>query len=142
MAEESTTPDLEELYRRAVEAYNRRDFDDLMSYFASDAVWETVPLGSRFEGVAAVRDFLEDWVRSYDEYVTEPEEILDLGGDVVSAVTHQEVRLAGSDGRIRPPERFGYVFKWMDGLIVLAVAYGSDINEARAAAERLAEERG
>jgi hypothetical protein len=40
MSQESTTPDLVELTRRAFEAANRRDLDAVSSFFASDTVFE------------------------------------------------------------------------------------------------------
>jgi len=48
-------------------------------------------------------------------------------------------RLAGSSGSVEL--RYAGVSTWADGLIERVTTY-LDINEARAAAERLAEERG
>jgi ketosteroid isomerase-like protein len=62
MSQESTTSDLVEVTRRLFEASNRRDFDAVQSFFAPDAVWEAVSLGTSFDGVAAIRGFLEDWL--------------------------------------------------------------------------------
>ena len=52
MSEESTTPDLVELSRRALEAVNRRDFDAMMSFYALDAVYHGTEIGT-FDGAAA-----------------------------------------------------------------------------------------
>ena len=131
-------PDLVELVRRANEAANRRDFDVLMSFFAPHALWESPPLGTRFEGRAAIRGFAEDWMGAYEEWHAAPEELFDLGSGVVFAVVRQSGRPVGTVGHIQVRE--GWVFVWVDGLIVHVMAY-TDINEARAAAERLAEER-
>ena len=139
MSEDSTTPDLVELTRRAFEAANRRDFDVLMSFFASDAVWEGAGLGTTFEGLAAIRGFWEDWFPSYGELGIEQEEILDLGNGVVFAVLIQKARLVGGSGEVRL--RYAAVGVWADGLVVRVTNY-TDVDEARAAAERLAEERG
>jgi hypothetical protein len=38
MPDESTTPDLVELTRRAIEAAGRRDFDAAMSFYTGDSV--------------------------------------------------------------------------------------------------------
>ena len=62
MPEESTTRDLVERTRilaALFEAGNREDFDTMMSYFAPDAVWEVVALGTRLEGAAAIRGCLK-----------------------------------------------------------------------------------
>jgi ketosteroid isomerase-like protein len=40
MAEEPATPDVADLNRRFAEAWNRRDIEAWMSFFAPDAVWD------------------------------------------------------------------------------------------------------
>jgi len=139
MSKESTTPDLVELGSRFLEAANRRDFDAMLSFFATDAVWEPTVLPTTFEGVAAIRGFFQDWFASYEELWLGQEEVLDLGNGVVFSVVIQKGRLVGSSGEVRL--RSGVVGEWVDGLIVGVTLY-RDIEEARAAAERLAEERG
>jgi len=110
MPEESTTPDLVELARRATEAANRRDFDVLMSLFAPDALWESPPLGTSFEGRAAIRGFAEDWMGAYAEWRAEAEELFDLGSGVILAIVRQSGRPVGTVGRIE--QREGWVFVW------------------------------
>jgi hypothetical protein len=92
-----------------------------------------------YEGLPAIRDFWEDWVGAYEEWGAEPEEILDLGSGVTLAVVIQKGRPAGSSGDVHL--RYAAVAVWVDGLIVRITNYG-EIDEARAAAERLAESRG
>jgi ketosteroid isomerase-like protein len=139
MSEESTTSDLVELVRSAYDASNRRDFDALMSVYRRDAVWDMTPIGlGSYEGLAAIRGFLEGWVGAYEEWQAEPEEIRDLGGGVTLAVVLQSGRLAGSDGRIE--WRYAQVSVWVERVAVRTTNY-LDTDEARAAAERLAEER-
>jgi ketosteroid isomerase-like protein len=137
MSDESTAHDLVELSRRLVEAVNVGDFDTMLSFFAPDAVWEGF-LATR-EGGAAIRDFFEDWFASYEELRLEQEEGLDLGNGVGFAVLSQRARLVGSSGNLR--YRNALVAIWVAGLIERVTLY-TDINEARAAAEQLAEERG
>jgi ketosteroid isomerase-like protein len=141
MPEESTTPDLVELTRGFFEAASRRDLDAVMRLFAPDAVWETLSLGTSFEGVAAIRGFFEDWGGAYEEFEMEMEEALDLGNGVVFAVTRLSARPAGSTGsalmRRRP-----LAFIWMDGLVARGTTYADSVDEGRAAAEQLAESRG
>src|SRR2546421_4235695 len=137
MSREPAIPDLVELVRRQFEAANRRDLDAVASSFAEDAVFDGRAAGTLFEGRAAIRRFLEDWFGAYEELEVGLEEVRDLGNGVVFAVVIQNGRLAGSAGHLR--QREGWVFVWVRGLIArLAI---SDIDEARAAAERLAEER-
>jgi ketosteroid isomerase-like protein len=110
MAEESTTPDLAERWRQTNEAFVRRDFDAMMSFFAPNAVWDLSSAGvGRFEGAAAIRGFHEDWIGSYEEYENQLE-AQDLGNT------------------------------WAAGMIVQVIG-STDIDDARAAAKSLAEER-
>ena len=137
MTEESTTPDPVELVGRAFEAANRRDLDAVASSFAEDATFDGRALGDHFEGRAAIRSFLETWFGTYEELEFGLEEIRDLGNGVVFAVVVQNGRPAGSAGHLRQREGWVLVVR---GLIARLTI--SEVDEARAAAERLAESRG
>jgi ketosteroid isomerase-like protein len=136
MSEESTTPDLVELVGRAFEAANRRDLDAVMSSFAEDATFDGRGVPDHYEGRAAIRDTFGDWFGAYEELEFGLEEVRDLGNGVVFAVVVQNGRLVGSAGHLR--QREGWVFVWVGDLIARLAT--SDVDEARAAAERLAEE--
>jgi ketosteroid isomerase-like protein len=139
MPEESTTPDLEEKVRRVIEA-DRRDLDAGVAFFAPDAVWDTSPLGMRvFEGREAIRGMFEDWWETFEEDERELEEFRDLGNGVTFGVLFQRGRPAGSSGFVEL--HAAMVATWADGLIERLTAY-VNVDEARVAAERLAEERG
>jgi ketosteroid isomerase-like protein len=143
MPEESTTHDLVELLRRNLDAVDRADLDAVMGFWAPDAVWDFSQIGiGTFEGLAAIRAFYEDWLGDYEEYEIEPTEIRDLGNEVVFAVTTQTGTRADSADAARMREVWAYAVVYADGKVARVVAYGSDIDAARAAAERLAEERG
>ena len=136
MTEESTTPDLVELVRKQVEALDRGDVDGVMSSVAEDAV-----LDGRMEvveGQAAIRGFLEDWFKTFEELGFELEEISHLGGGVVLAVVIQDGRLVGGEGHVR--QREGWVYRCVGGAIARLTTL--EVDQARAAAERLAQERG
>ena len=137
MPEEPTTPDLVELIGRAFEAANRRDLDAVASSFADDATFDGRVVWNHSEGRAAIRSFLEDWFGAYEELEVGLEEVRDLGNGVVFAVVVQNARPAGSAGHLRARE--GWVFVWVRGLIARLTTY--EVDEARAAAERLAQER-
>jgi len=139
MSEESTTPDLVELVRRLVETLDRLDFDAAMSFYAPDAVWEGNASGMTLEGRTAIRGFWEDMTVAYEEFEVQRQETLDLGNGVAFGVTRASGRLVGSTGRVEL--RLATVAVWEEGLIARVTTY-DDPDEARAAAERLAEERG
>jgi ketosteroid isomerase-like protein len=140
MPEDFTTPDLVELSRSFVDAANRRDVEALMSFFAPDAVWEALgPGDERLRGPTAIRGMLEDWFGPYEQYEVEVEELLDLGYGVVLMLAEHKGRLVGSSAFVQ--WRQGFVTLYVGDLIERVTSY-PDVDEARAAAERLAEERG
>jgi hypothetical protein len=140
MAEESTTPDVVELTRRQIEAVNRRDIDAVMSRVPPDGVYDTSPDGLIvYEGPAAVRAFIGEWWDAFEELALEPEDILDLGHGIVFLLVRQTGRPANSTGRVQ--RREAYVLEWVGDMIRKTTVY-TDIDEGRAAAERLAQERG
>ena len=136
MSEESTTPDQVELVRGLVDALDRCDVDTVASFHARDAVLEAAV--GRFEGVAAIRGFSEDWLANYEEFAATLEEVRNLGSGVTFSVIRQQGRLVGSSGHVQL--RNAMVNVWVDGVIARTIT-GPDIDEARAAAERLVEER-
>lgn len=138
MPEESTTPDLVELMRRFVVAVNGRDFAAIEAFYAPDVVVRGAEIGT-FEGRAAARGVLEDVMAPYEEFRSETEEMLDLGFGVAFAVVTARGRVGGGSAEIS--FRYASVTTWSEGLVVQQTNY-TDIDEARAAAQRLAEERG
>ena len=141
MTEESTTPDLVELVRQFGEALGRRDFDAAMSSFAPGAVWDASQPGvGTFEGPAAIRAFFEDWLVAYEEWDNHWEEVVALDNGVVFTVNRQDARPAGGKGRVQ--ERLALTFRFECAGLIGRVLVLQDIDEARAAAERLAKERG
>ena len=139
MPEEATTLDPVELTRLAFEAVNQRDLDAVMSFFAPNGVLDGRAAGGLYEGRAAIRGFLDDWFGSFAELRMEVEELVVLDDGVVLAVVNQEGRPVGVDGQVR--QREGWAICWSaDGLLVRLTTH-TDIDEARAAAERLAESR-
>lgn len=138
MTKESTTPDFVELVRKQVEALDRGDLDGVMSSVIEDGVLDGRAVGDFFEGRAAIRSFLGDWFRAYEELGFELEEVSHLGGGVVFAVVIQEGRLVGGEGRLR--QREGWVYLCEGGSIARLTI--SDVDGARAASERVAQEQG
>jgi ketosteroid isomerase-like protein len=135
MTQEYTTPDPVELVRKQVEALDRGDRDGVVSSVAEDAVLDG--RAETIEGRAAIRGFLDDWFGVYEELHFELEEVSHLGGGVVFAVVNQDGRLVGGGGHLR--QREGWVYLCVGGSI--ARLDTSEVDQARAAAERLAQER-
>jgi ketosteroid isomerase-like protein len=139
-SKESTTPDLIELTRRTIGAINVRDLDTALSVFAPDPLWDMSSMGmGTFQGLAAIRGLLEDWVAPYEEWEIECEQVLHIGKGVVLVQLRENGRPTGSTGHVQL--RYAGVCVWADGMAV-RVSTHADIDEARAAAERLVAERG
>ena len=139
MSEESTTPDLVALTRSLWEAASRRDCEAVMGFFGPEPVWETTLV--TLDGSAAIRERLDEWFGAFDELEFELAKILDLGNGVILTVVNQRARATGSTSGGYMQRQEAYVGVWEQGMATHATTY-LDVDEARAAAERLAEERG
>jgi ketosteroid isomerase-like protein len=101
---------------------------------------DTTPSGfGVYEGTAAIREFVEGYWEMFDELSFELEEFVDLGNGVTLAVNRQRAVPRGSSADVQARE--AQVTEWQDGLALRITVY-IDTDEARAAAERLAGERG
>jgi ketosteroid isomerase-like protein len=142
MSVESTTGDRVELVRDLLDAANRRDLDAVMSFHAADAVWDASNTAAGvFEGAVAVRCFLEDWYGAFEEWHGEPVELVDHGGGVVFALVRWDGRPAGSESSAQALGAL--LFELADASMLRVTVYTrGGIGDARAAAQRLAEQRG
>jgi ketosteroid isomerase-like protein len=136
---DESTPDLLVHTQQLERATNARDFDAIVSHYAPDASVDN-SLGGLgiLEGHAAIRGFFEEWVGIYEEYTFEFEEIQDLGGGVVLGVANLRGRLPSSSAWVQL--RYAAVTSFRNGLIAHQTNY-IDIDSARAAAKRLADDR-
>jgi ketosteroid isomerase-like protein len=110
----------------------------MMSFYTPDAVWDMSVLGmGMFHGRAATRKFLEDWLGAFVDWEQDIEEVRDLGNGVTLAVFLQRGKPAGASGVVQL--RYAAVARW-DGEFIQHQTNYTDLEQARAAAERLAEE--
>jgi ketosteroid isomerase-like protein len=116
------------------------DLDALMSLLAPDAVWDASPLGFRaLKGTAAIRGMFGDWFGAYEEYEEVEEEFRDFGNDIGFRVSLVKGRPLGSTGVVQT--RQAMMGRVENGMITRITVY-LDMDQARADAERLAQERG
>jgi ketosteroid isomerase-like protein len=136
MAEDS---DLVEVVTGLFEAADRGDWDAVLSAYAPDAVLETAD--GIFDAVspARMRGFWEEIAAMFEDFAIKVETVVDLGNGIVYSIYRAEGRPAGSTGIVT--ERTVMIYEWVDGRITRLITR-PDLDEARAAAERLAEERG
>jgi hypothetical protein len=106
-------------------------------FYAPNAVLRGAEIGT-LAGPAAIGSFFEDVLSRYDEFHGELEEIIDLGNGVGFLVTICKGRPVGSDEEVRL--RLASVLVGTERVIEQQTNY-IDIDEARAAAERLAKSR-
>lgn len=140
MSEESTSPDLVELTHRLWRQIKHQDWDAVLGFFSSDATYDMSPLGlGTFEGHAAMRRSWEEWWSTFPDGAWDIEHILRMGQGVVFVEIETQSHVPGSASTVEMGGAF--VYEWADDKIARVIAY-RDIREARAAAERLAEERG
>jgi SnoaL-like domain len=117
------------------------DVDGEMSFYGPNPVYDLSAMGMGvFEGRAAIRTFLEGWMRSYEAYDEEVQEIRDLGGGTTFCTVRESARPRGSNARTRVHSVYAFVIVWTGGKITRLTAY-PQVDQGRAAAERLAEER-
>ena len=141
MPEQPAAADLVERVRRTFDAFSDGDLDAVTAAFTPDAEWQSMGLGTTFRGIPAIRSFLADWRGRYEDYEIELTETQDLGNGVVLVKSSQSGNLLGSPASARlPPEIMLHVFVWQQGAATRIVSSG-DTPEARADAERLAEQR-
>ena len=143
MAEKPVASDPVALTWRRWDEASRGEFDLVIggAEYAPDAVLDTAGYGmGTFAGRDAIRGFLSEWINSFDDLKMRADEMLGIGDTIVLIVYHQEGRPLGGTNYVRV--RSAIVEEWEDGMLARSTIYTeAEIDEARAAAERLAEER-
>ena len=138
MPEKSTSQDLGEVVRSLFEAADRGDWDAMIAPYAPDAIWESNDGILDVAGASGVRGQLEGWAGVFEDFTIKVETVVDLGNGIVFSIYRQEGRPLGSTGVLK--ERGAMIYEWADGMIVRVIVR-QDIDQARAAAERLAKSR-
>jgi ketosteroid isomerase-like protein len=142
MSEESMAPDPLELLLASRDLTTRRGIEATVRLYAPDAVIDASrTLGLIFRGREAIRGHYEDWMGACEEWEMVIDEPLDLGNGVLFAVLVQKAKPLGTTGSVQ--RRESCVWVWVDGMATSQTFYPeAETDEARAAAEGLAEERG
>jgi ketosteroid isomerase-like protein len=139
MPGESATLEAAKRLRDAFAAAGAEDLDGVTAGLAPNAVWEMDEVGlGPFEGVDAIRAFLLEWWSLWDEHSHHVEAVHVLDEGVGYVIIREAGRMKGSEVVVEA--RVAHVLESVDGLVVRDITY-TDIDEARAAAERLARER-
>ena len=139
MCAESTIPDPLELTRQVYTALNRRDLDAIIGFLGSGCVLDASQWGlGTHTGPKAIRELLDDWYGRLAVYGVRVVDIQDFGHGVVFVV-HKGYR--GATDQSYFELEAAPVYQWIERTLARVTVY-TDNDEARAAAERLAAERG
>ena len=103
-----------EVVRSIYEAFNRGDWDAAFHVVHEDIEMETQLAGS-FRGRSEVRRFYEDQAAPFEFFTAEPEEILDVGDQVV-ALLRVRGRPSGSTAEVKV--RVGHLWTIRSGVVL------------------------
>ena len=135
MADPSETAGIAELARRGYAIFSEEGIDAWIDRFtAADFVWDLEPLGlGVYEGRAAYREFVEDWISSYESWSLALEEVHEVGSDFTVATVVQHGRPHGSDQSVE--FRWVQLSIWEGNRVRRAINFAS-VEEATEAASR------
>ena len=125
-----------ETFKRAIDAYNRRDVDGLLETLDPEVEWYSalmVPMGGKatvFRGYEGIRELFRDLDEVLDDWHAEYPEIRDLGDRIV-AIGWVRTRGRGSGAETESP--IGTVSDIKDGKAIRIRTY-LDADEALEAA--------
>lgn len=110
-----------------------------MAFFGPESTVDMRGVGlGMYAGLPAIRQFFEWWIGSSDEIEFRLEDVQGLGDGVVFASVRQNARPTGTKEFLRL--RYAAVYLWVEGVAVQVTHY-RDLEQARGAAEALAESR-
>ena len=114
-----------EIVREAAAAFNRGDLDAWLEYVADDidhrAVEGALDDQGPIQGKDAVRAYLDDWVGTFDDFRSEPVELIEAGEDKVIAMTRISGRAKHSGVEI--DMTYAALYTIRDGKIVRGREY-------------------
>jgi ketosteroid isomerase-like protein len=89
-----------EIVRRQTEAYARGDWEEAMSHFDPEVIYDVSrnsAEGGVYHGHAGVWKSFSDWIETWDDYRTEITAVIDAGGNKVVVASRQTGTVRGSD---------------------------------------------
>jgi steroid delta-isomerase-like uncharacterized protein len=87
-----------ETFRKAHEAFNRRDFDTVVSFMTDDCVYHDRSRGQSFRGRAGFKEFMQGWATAFSDAAVTKVTYLDAGDTVIAEFTGTGV----NDGPLGP----------------------------------------
>ncbi len=115
-----------EVVRRSMEAFRGGDWENAMTAFHPDVVWEETPsLGpdaATYRGINAVRDALQSWTSRWEDYSYSVSRYAEAGDDVVVLIKE---RGRGRASEATVQRETGEVHTFRDGKVVRTRLFGS-----------------
>jgi ketosteroid isomerase-like protein len=114
-----------EIVREAAAAFNRGDLDAWWEYWAEDIDYRAVEGApddhGPIQGKEAMREYVQDWLDTFDDFRYEPVEITDAGKDMVIVLLRisGRAKLSGVETELN----FATLFTSRDGKIVRGREY-------------------
>jgi ketosteroid isomerase-like protein len=111
--------------REAAAAFNRGDLDTWVAYFADDIDYRAVEGApddhGPIHGVDAMRAYAQDWQDTFDDFTSEPVELVDAGEDNVIAITRVSGRAKLSG--VETDLTYAALYTFRDGMVVRGREY-------------------
>jgi|SRR6478672_2126090 len=114
-----------EVVRDTAAAFNRGDLDAWAERWADDVDYRAIEGApddhGPIRGKEAMRAYIEDWLDTFDEFRSEPVELIDAGEDQVVVVTRisGRAKLSGVETDLT----FAAVYKFREGKVVRGREY-------------------
>jgi ketosteroid isomerase-like protein len=119
--------DLATIFRRAMEAYSRGDYNAAIGAFDPDIEWSVdlsvTPDATTYHGHEGVKRFWETWAEAISGMELEIEECRGVGQDRVLAIVRARGTGAGSGAPVASP-RFAEIADFREGRVVKVRVYG------------------
>jgi ketosteroid isomerase-like protein len=104
----------------AYEALTACGLEAFADYWADDIEWRA--MRGRWRGRKAGLAYMQEWLDLFDDFTTEPIELIDAGGQQVVLYLRYRGRARGSDMEV-PPEYFAIVIDIRDDKIARGREY-------------------
>jgi ketosteroid isomerase-like protein len=121
--------------------WNSRDFEALIPFVTEDIDWAPATMsaveGGSFHGIDGLRKFFEEWERAWTTWEVEPEEIQDLGEQVL-VLGHVHAEARGSGMELDQP--VAYLFGFREGLLARGATFFDHEEGRKAARDQLSAE--
>jgi ketosteroid isomerase-like protein len=124
-----------EIVRQYLAAYDNGGTDAWATFWHPEITWRAIEGAiddvGIMHGADAIRRHYSQWEETFEDFRTEPDEVIDVGGDRVIAVVRSIGRMKGSEGELEI--RYAVLFAIRDGKIARGREFASRAEAVKAA---------